>query len=160
MRAASLLAVTSLFVSVLGSSNSGGPEVVIQSNDQDIKIHGVTGPKPNVTRYLGIPFAKPPVGDLRLRAPQAIDYSEYAEAGIDASAFGPPCLQPLVTNGSENCLHLNVYTPTVEAVANLKQSDAELHGKGQGFVTDFYKDGLPVLVWIYGGEFDVSFGHL
>jgi para-nitrobenzyl esterase len=85
-----------------------------------------------VTAFKAIPFAAPPVGDLRWRPPQPAK----GWSGVrDASAYGPMCWQmratPNGTNQSEDCLTLNVWTPV-------------------GF-----KPGgkLPVLVFIHGGSF-------
>jgi para-nitrobenzyl esterase len=80
--------------------------------------------------FKGIPFAQPPVGALRWRAPQPV---EPWQGVRDASKFGPDAVQ-LPTPGaapwptSEDCLYLNVWRPA-------DQTDRP----------------LPVLVWIYGG---------
>jgi len=85
-----------------------------------------------VTSFKNIPFAAPPVGDLRWRPPQA----PAAWSGVrDATVLGPQCMQmrqvtPDVKE-SEDCLQLNVWTP-----ANFKPG-----GK------------LPVMVFIHGGSF-------
>jgi len=85
--------------------------------------------------FKGIPFAAPPVGALRWKAPQAV----VAWTGVkQATAFGPSCMQAkgLMTVFAappamdEDCLYLNVWTPA----------------KAAG-------DALPVMVWIYGGGF-------
>ncbi|ANH70263.1 hypothetical protein ABE85_04585 [Mitsuaria sp. 7] len=88
----------------------------------------------NVDSFKGVPFAAPPIGDLRWRAPQPA----LAWDGVrDATRFGPACMQggqpwPIgtpVEPQSEDCLYLNVWRPSGVA-ANAR---------------------LPVMVWIPGG---------
>jgi len=84
-----------------------------------------------LTIYRGIPFATPPVGDLRWKAPRAAAKWEGVKQAVK---FGPRCFQagrgaPGVET-SEDCLYLNVWSPAKTA-----------------------KDKIPVLVWIYGGGF-------
>ncbi|WP_031341773.1 carboxylesterase/lipase family protein, partial [Novosphingobium lindaniclasticum] len=87
-----------------------------------------------VASWKGIPFAAPPVGLLRWRAPQPAASWAGTRA---ATAYGHDCMQkpfdgdaaPLGTPPAEDCLYANVWRP------------AETRGK------------LPVVVWIYGGGF-------
>ena len=93
-----------------------------------------------VRNFKGIPFAAPPVGDLRWREPQPV---KPWQGERSADQFGPRCMQtsrlgaidPLNPRMSEDCLYLNVWTPANTA-----------------------NDKLPVMVWIYGGSFNVGAG--
>lgn len=86
----------------------------------------------NVFEFLGIPFAKPPVDSLRWKAPQS---PESWPGTLQTTDFAPVCPQKrftqndssVITEGNEDCLYLNVWTP------------------------DIYALGLPVLVFIHGG---------
>jgi para-nitrobenzyl esterase len=90
--------------------------------------------KDGVLSFKGIPFAAPPVGELRWRPPQPAARWTDVKA---ATEYGHDCMQkpfpsdaaPLGTQPAEDCLVLNVWRP----------SDA--------------KKNLPVMVWIYGGGF-------
>ena len=114
---------------------AGDPIVTIESG----KLRGVAETRPSPLKiFRGIPFAAPPVGDLRWREPQPV----LRWSGIrQATDFGPRCMQqPLFSDmmfrspaPSEDCLYLNVWTP------------ARLDG------SERHK--LPVLMYIYGGGF-------
>ncbi len=94
-------------------------------------------------RYAGMRYAKPPVGDLRFRAPQRV---EPWEGVHDATEFGPCAPQPpplagtLITTGElrtdEDCLFLNVYTPRADDRRR------------------------PVMVWIHGGAYVMGSGDM
>jgi para-nitrobenzyl esterase len=97
------------------------------------KLQG--GEEHGMLAFKNIPYAAPPVGELRWRPPQP---AQNWLGVRDASRFGPACLQPMVEGlnpelipGSEDCLKLNVYTPN---------SGKNLPVKN-----------LPVMVWIHGG---------
>lgn len=99
------------------------------------KLLGTTNADQAVRMFKGIPFAAPPVGDLRWRAPQpAAKWSGVRQA----DKFGSACLQTNVfgdiyfrdNQPSEDCLNLSIWAP---AKADTKK--------------------LPVLVWFYGGGF-------
>lgn len=88
--------------------------------------------------FLGVPFAAPPIGDLRWKAPAP----PAKWKGVrDATSFGHHCMQPTLYSDmifrdpgqSEDCLTLNIWRP--------ENTKAEKHRK------------LPVMVWIYGGGF-------
>jgi para-nitrobenzyl esterase len=91
-----------------------------------------------LSQFKGIPFAAPPTGDLRWKAPQPV----VPWLGVRrATTFGPACMQgetlarQMGTTApiSEDCLYLDVWTPAAAADAR-----------------------LPVIVWIYGGGFNAG----
>ncbi|MHC9540308.1 MAG: carboxylesterase/lipase family protein [Vulcanimicrobiota bacterium] len=90
-----------------------------------------------VRAFLGIPYAAPPVGALRWKAPQKV--SPWTEVKMCAD-FGPSCPQPDWSEKgrfSEDCLYLNVWAPN-------KRHDEK----------------MPVMVWIHSGGFTFGSGAL
>lgn len=87
---------------------------------------------PDVIAFLGIPYAAPPVGELRWKAPDPV----VAWTGTHAaSEYGPNCMQGRGGQGmSEDCLYLNVW-------AQREKSEPQ-----------------PVMVWIHGGGFTSGSG--
>ena len=91
--------------------------------------------------FRGIPYAAPPVGLMRWRAPRPPRPWRETRPAVD---FGAPCWQARVEGvydhgplaPSEDCLHLNVWTRARDG------------------------DRLPVMVWIHGGELQFGHGHL
>lgn len=96
----------------------------------------------DVEGWFGVPFAAPPVRELRWRAPQPV---QPWSGVLHADRFAPMCLQSLRARTmnhyfgneaiSEDCLYLNVWAPKGAAGSGRK---------------------LPVIVWIYGGGFNVG----
>lgn len=84
-------------------------------------------------RFSGIPYAKPPINELRFRAPQKL--LRFDEHEIDCTKEGDACFHKSTLTrqyvGSEDCLNLNVYVPV--------QSD--------------YSMKLAVMVYIHGGGY-------
>jgi para-nitrobenzyl esterase len=120
-------AVLALPLGLYGATS--GPQVKTASGVVEGKDDGA------VHAFLGIPYAAPPVGDLRWKPPAA---AAKWDGVRKATEFGAHCMQGKVygdmnfrdAGGSEDCLTLNVWVPAKAAAAK-----------------------LPVMVWIYGGGF-------
>jgi para-nitrobenzyl esterase len=110
-----------------------GQEITVALDSGKIRGTSVDG----VSTYLGIPFAAPPVGDLRWREPQPV---KSWEGILDCNKYGLACPQPKslfydVGQTAEDCLYLNVWSPSKSPDGN-----------------------LPVMVWIHGGSFNTGAG--
>ncbi len=104
-------------------------------------ISGISGTSAEVQVYKGIPYAAPPVGNLRWREPQP---AAHWDGVRKADQFGAMCMQPAFRgagpsakppNTSEDCLFLNVWTAATSA-----------------------SDRRPVMVWIHPGGYQTGSG--
>lgn len=127
-----------------GSSNAG------------LLVHTSSGPiqgffnqsAPDVRQFLGVPFAEPPIGDLRFAPPQSKKPNGTA---INAFALPDSCMQQFNSNSStiyteyengflisggdsEDCLYLSIWAPRLESISSQQRP-------------------LPVLLYIPGGGF-------
>jgi para-nitrobenzyl esterase len=121
---------------LLAFASSAGAEIPAEVRIDSGLLRGTTGVSPDVRLFAAIPFAAPPIGENRWKAPQPVARWDGVR---DAIEFSPRCMQgggprregaPPPPPTSEDCLYLNIWTTAESDDAN-----------------------APVMVWIYGGAF-------
>ncbi|KAK2027048.1 carboxylesterase [Colletotrichum zoysiae] len=142
---------------------SAGPSVQL---DNGVVVQGRVAPDaPRVAEFLGIPYAAPPLDDLRWEPPQPyVAPRSFANATVlNATALPPSCWQYIsvlpalqrvdvpefmIGNAGmdEDCLTASFWVPS-DAVPTAEQQ-IEAGGGGKG--------GLPVVIWFYGGGFETG----
>jgi len=127
----------------LTSCNESNPVLTIEGG----KVIGVLTPTKGIIAYKGIPFAAPPVGDLRWKEPQPVvvwkgvkTADKYGAASMQTtwdpqSFYGREWRASGSVPFSEDCLYLNVWTPAAGKIGNK----------------------LPVAMWIHGGGYREGF---
>jgi para-nitrobenzyl esterase len=125
--AAALCVFTLISVATASAGDSSHRPIAL--TESGVVIGATTA---GVNRFLGIPYAAPPVGALRWTPPKR--YGFFPGFVLQATEFGSECTQ--AGGGSENCLFLNVFTPQVKSDDRRDDRD---------------RRGLPVMFWIHGG---------
>ena len=140
--AATGLLLSTLFVAALGKDLGGKPKkdgpLVATSLGLVRGQEGETEQGTRYAKFTKVPFAEPPIGELRLRDPRS--KKAWSEE-LDATQAAPPCLQVEYLGESdsaksrEDCLYLNIFTPNLLRVDPIQSSLK------------------PVMLWIHGGGF-------
>jgi para-nitrobenzyl esterase len=128
------------FASMLVTAVAGSTAIQDPISTDAGLVSGTAGSSTEVRVYKGVPYAAPPVGELRWRAPQP---APHREGVLKTDHFGPMCMQSQMGPGpfgaqspaSEDCLYLNIWTAAKSA-----------------------KEKLPVMVWSHGGGYTMGSG--
>nr|CDS27797.1 BC026374 protein (S09 family) [Hymenolepis microstoma] len=143
--------------------------VYVKTTDGTLRGFASTVLEKPIITFLGVPFATPPVADLRFRPPLP---SKPWKGIRDATKPAPTCVQPLpekwqqndsmtrvwlnTTEMSEDCLYLNIWTNAIDGTRNQMDEDIWTSRKrrSKNAMPNFQKlNGCPVMVWIHGGNF-------
>src|SRR5580704_14687806 len=127
-----------VLILVLSSALRSQQITYVQQETADGVLEGVVSADGKVRTFKGIPFAAPPVGPLRWKAPQP---PAHWTGTRKADEYGARCMQGNIygdmifhdAGPSEDCLYLNLWMPANPTSAK-----------------------LPVMVWIYGGGYQAG----
>jgi len=158
-----LLTVLLFIASVAGFAADVNRPIRIESG----LIQGVSNPENDVVAFKGIPYAAPPVGDLRWREPQP---AAKWDGVRKADNFGATCTQPPSFSGkqpatmSEDCLFLNVWAPAKitddkRAVLFFIHGGAGLFGSGNLNGAELARKGIIVVSVNFRLGIFAGFGH-
>ena len=132
-----LILFTAIALGAAGCSRTAAPKLQVDTSEGAVQGTNEAG----VISFKGIPFAAPPIGELRWRAPQPPPKRQQL---MLADQYGSFCAQPNtsllwfeLTSSSEDCLTLNVWTTATGDSAK-----------------------LPVMVWIHGGGYMQGSGNI
>ncbi|KAI1847473.1 hypothetical protein JX265_012313 [Neoarthrinium moseri] len=145
-----LVAVLAAGVAAKSKCNSGAG-LTVQTTSGEL-TGAINATAPNVRQFLGIPYAKPPVGALRFQPP-----TPYVSDGpVNATKFGASCLPPKASGGAS--------TSVYDLIPEFYNADPEV-GEDCLFVNVFAPlrptgEKLPVFIWIHGGGFTGNSGNV
>ena len=163
--------ITQLAVLLLILSGSGFAGVIdlrLPVRIESGLVAGVFNPQTNVVSFKGIPYAAPPVGELRWREPQPPVKWNGIRKG---DRFGAPCVQPTSPSGkpapadmSEDCLFLNIWSPAKSttnhhAVLFFIHGGAGFFGSGNMNGEELAKKGIIVITLNYRLGLFAGMGH-
>ena len=131
MKTLNTLLVAAATITTLQSCSEQKTQLTLQVKTQAGVVEGIEAD--GIKKFLGVPFATPPVGDLRWKAPQPLQpwdgvrqTKDFANDPMQPDIFGDMSFRG--QSRSEDCLYLNIWTPA-----------------------QFVEEGLPVLIYFNGG---------
>ncbi|XP_073816147.1 acetylcholine esterase isoform X1 [Musca autumnalis] len=146
--------------------------LIVQTTSGPVRGRSVTVQGREVHVFTGIPYAKPPVDDLRFRKPVP---AEPWHGVLDATRLPATCVQERYeyfpgfsgeeiwnpnTNVSEDCLFMNIWAPAKARLRHGRGTNGGEHSSKtdqdhliHSATPQNTTNGLPILIWIYGGGF-------